>query len=83
LDARCAGATRQQSLEGFDLCLKNELGLRIELKKPDMSWSKLAIFAILIAAAVLAAIVWPAEIAVDVIIPLTAAGLYAAWLFRA
>jgi len=48
-----------------------------------MSWFKFAVFGNLIAAAVSAAIFWPADIAANVIIPLAAFSLYVAWLFRA
>jgi len=46
-----------------------------------MSWIKPAVFAILIAAAASATIFWPTDIAANVIIALTALGLYLAWLF--
>jgi hypothetical protein len=47
-----------------------------------VNWLRLAVFGIIVAAAVAAAIYWPGETAIDVIIPLTLIALYLAWLFQ-
>jgi hypothetical protein len=48
-----------------------------------MSWIKVAVFATFIVAAASAAVFWPTDIAVNVIIALTAFGVYLAWPFGA
>jgi hypothetical protein len=47
-----------------------------------VNWIRVAVFGIIVAAAVAAAIYWSGEIAIDVIIPLALIALYLAWLFQ-
>jgi hypothetical protein len=47
-----------------------------------MNWIRLALFGIIAAAAIAAAIRWPGEVAADAIIPLALIALYLVWVFR-
>jgi hypothetical protein len=47
-----------------------------------VNWIRLALFGVVVAATVAAAIHWSGGIAVDVVIPLTLIALYLAWLFQ-
>jgi hypothetical protein len=47
-----------------------------------MNWIRLALFGIIAAAAIAAALRWPGDIAANAIIPLTLIALYLVWVLR-
>ena len=47
-----------------------------------MNWIRLAVFGIIAAFAIAAAMRWPGDIAANAIIPLTLITLYLVWVFR-